>query len=65
MRNRITDFDQATNMLTCLYTAASTRSMASTCSEVPNDGEPLIPDVGRERVDGHTSRAESPDMLPV
>ena len=59
------DFDQVTNVLTCLYTSASTRSMASPRAEAPNDGESSIPSAGRKRVDGNTSRAESPDILPV
>ena len=59
------DFDLVTNVLTCLYTSAYTRSRASPQAETPNDGDPLIPSAGRKRVDGNTSCAESPDMLPV
>jgi hypothetical protein len=59
------DFDLVTNMLTCHYTPASTRSMASPQAEAPNDGEPLILSAGRKRADENTSCAESPDMLPV
>ena len=58
-------FDLVTNVLTCFYTSAFTRSMASPRAEAPNDGEPLISSAGRKRVDGNTSCAESPDMLPV
>jgi hypothetical protein len=65
MRSGRIDFDLVTNMLTCLYTPPSPRNMASWRAEVPYDGEPLIPSVGRKRVDGNTSCAESPDMLPV
>ena len=59
------DFDLVTNVLTYLYTSASTRSRASPRSEAPTDGDPLIPSAGRKRVDGNASCAESPDKLPV
>ena len=59
------DFDLISYVLTCLYTSASTRSMASPQAEAPKDGDPLTPSAGCKRVDGNTNCAESPDMLPV